>query len=61
MSIVTAVLGLRCCCGYSPVVVRGLSLVVTFLVGEHGLQGTWALVVVMHGFRFTAARGIFLD
>ena len=61
MSIVMAVLGLRCCCGYSPVAVHGLSLVVAFLVGEHGLQGTWALVVVMHGFSFTVARGIFLD
>ena len=60
MSIITG-LGLRCCSGYAPVVVHGLSLVVAFLVGEHGLQGTWALVVVMHGFSFTAARGVFVD
>ena len=52
-----AVLGLCCCVGsslvvvsraYSLVVVLGLLIVVASLVAEHGLWGSWALVVVVH-------------
>ena len=39
----------------------GLLIVVNFLVGEPRLQGTWALVVVVHGLSCTRACGIFPD
>lgn len=60
MSIVTAVLGLHCCCGYSPVVVR-----VGFPCGDFPCWGTQAPGHVGFnscdgGISLTAVRGIFL-
>ena len=52
-----AVLGLRCCAGFSLAVVSGacsrivvhrLLIAVPSLVGEHRLWGAWASVVVVH-------------
>ena len=57
MYLFMAVLGLCCCVGfslgtekggYSPVAVQGLLIAVASLVAEHGLWGSWALVVVVH-------------
>ena len=53
-------LGLCCCAGFSLAVARGYSLVaghelliaVASLVGEHGLYGMQASVVVAHGLMF---------
>ena len=64
-----AVLGLRCCAGfslvvdsrvYSRVVVCGLLNVVVSLVPEHGFLGVQASVVV-HGLSCFKAHEIFLD
>ena len=58
-----AVLGLRCCMGfslvaasrgYSLVTVRGLLIVAAFLVVEHTLWGTWASVLQLWGSRVQA-------
>lgn len=35
--------------GWSPVEERGLLIAVASLAAEHGLQGTWAVVVVTPG------------
>ena len=59
--IVMAVLGLCCCCSYSLAVMCGLLIAVNLLVGEPRLQGTWALVAVVHGLSCTGACGISPD
>ena len=56
LSFFLAVLGLRCCVGfslvvvsggYSVVVVRGLLSVASFAL-KHGLESAWASVIVSH-------------
>ena len=65
-----AVLGLRCCAGfslimesggYSPVSVCRLLTAVASLVAELGLQSMQASVVVVHRLSCPAACGIFPD
>ena len=65
-----AVLGLRCCAGfslimesgvYSPVSVCRLLTAVASLVAELGLQSMQASVVVVHRLSCSAACGIFPD
>ena len=62
-----SVLGLHRCPGFSlvvgnggcsPAVVCGLLAAVASLVAEHGLEGTWASVVVANGLSCPAAYGI---
>ena len=59
---VLAVLSLCCCMGFSLVVVCGLLVAVAFLVAEHRLQSSQALVgFVVHGLSCPVACGIFPD
>ena len=62
-----AALGLRCCvrafssCGERGllfVAVHVLLIAVASLVAEHGLQGTWASVVVVHGLSSCGSRAL---
>ena len=55
-----SVLGLRCCSGFSLVVVSGLLVAVASLV-EHSLQGIRASVVGARGISGPVACGIFPD
>ena len=48
--------------GFSLVAVHGLLIaVVASLVAEHGLEGSWASVVLVLGFSCPKACGILLD
>ena len=45
----SAVLGLHCCAGYSPVAARGFLVAVVSLAGEYGLEDTQPPVAVACG------------
>ena len=49
-------LGLRCCAGFSLVVVSGLLIALASLVAEHRLQGGQALVAVAWGLTISSSR-----
>ena len=44
--------------GYPPVVVQELPIAVASLIVDHGLQGVWASVVVMHGLNSCGSQAL---
>ena len=48
-------------CGLSLVAVSTLLIAVVSLVAEHGLEGEWASVVVVHGPNYLPACVTFLE